>query len=200
MRRVGQGDIYSLHGPVGERACTWFDEELEVCWFLGFSPQHNYEEFERRASRGELVPSEEDFAIVYQERGDFEYLVTSGVEALVTAAWRAHGVPQRGTVGGLLALEVTAIVIEIDVAPGESALGALYLLIQQPPLKSGRAAPANWPGAVVLGRLAEIATGQDYDTLDAQTPVEVPSGDGSLRPVDFAKELAIEILTTSVVQ
>lgn len=196
MRDVGKAEVYSLHGPSGERACTWYDEELEVCWFLGFVAQHDYTEFETRALNDELLPSEDDIAILLQERGNFEDVVTSGVEALVAAAWSASGVPQRGTVGGLLALEVTVLVLVSDDAP----IGDLYLLIQVPPLVDSKAAPTNWPGTDLLSRLAEIATGQDFDELDAHSPLRVPRDGGGSRPVNLAKEMAIEIRTLPALQ
>jgi hypothetical protein len=56
LANMGRGDIYPLHGPAGGRAATWYDEQSEVCWFLGFTPAHDYAALETRAANDDLLP------------------------------------------------------------------------------------------------------------------------------------------------
>ena len=112
---MGQGDVHPLHGPAGARAATWFDSQNEVCWFLGFSPAHDYGLFEARAEARELLPSEDDETLLEleQEEHDFELRLGPGLVKLVDTAIKSPGNPARGTVGALMRVEVSAIAIEV---------------------------------------------------------------------------------------
>ncbi|HTO01725.1 MAG TPA: hypothetical protein VL068_13730 [Microthrixaceae bacterium] len=189
LDRMGRPDIYSLHGRSGERAATWFDEANGVCWLLGVVPQHDYSDLENRAANGELMPSQEDYELLFLARNNFDDQVASGLSQLLERAFDDPEVPQRGEVGGLLRLEVSIIVVEIN----ETDLTDLYILVRQPPRAPGVDLPDGWPGSELMERLAELATDQPFKDLSTEFPSLVPSGIGQQRPVRFDQELAIEI-------
>jgi hypothetical protein len=178
-----------LHGNRGQRAATWYDHERAVCWLLGVVGQHAYEVFEARAANHELLPGEDDLAILNQETGEFDALIEPGIRKLVEDAVAAPGVPQRGTVGGLLRLEVTVIAERI----GDSDLSDVYISLRIPPLPKGEPAPAGWPGQQLVERLAELAVGDVFAALDCATPTEVPAGPGQWRSLDPASEVSVVV-------
>ncbi len=104
MRNVGRPDVYSLHGSAGDRACTWYDDDAQVCWFLGWVAQHDYTEFESRALNGELLPDLDDYTVleVEQENLDFDRRIGAGLRQMVDDAVQAPNTPVRRTVGDLL--------------------------------------------------------------------------------------------------
>lgn len=153
IRNVGRPDIYSLHGFAGDRACTWYDADAEVCWLLGWVRGHDYAEFEKRAVNGELLPDEDDYTILETEREelDFTHRVGPGVLTLVADALDAPGHVIRRTVGDLLQLEVSVVAEPI----GDDQLVDIFLTVRVPPIDD---APAGWPGRELPIRLAELAT------------------------------------------
>jgi len=189
MRRMGRGDVFSLHGRTGQRACTWFDPGDGVCWLLGVVAEHDYEELERRAAASDLLPSVEDLTILELERGDFESVVTPGLRALVADALTAPGTAVRGTVGGLLRLEVAVLVVAVD----HAGLADVFISVRTPPLVGGAPAPRGWPGGALVQRLAELATNTDYCDLRCDHPSQMPAGEGSWRRIDPSREMAIVV-------
>jgi hypothetical protein len=187
LARMGRGDILPLHGPAGGRAATWFDAVSGVCWFVGFSPEHNYELLERRAVVDELLPDEEDETALELEREelDFDVRVGPGLRILVRMARETPSQPARGTVGELLRLEVTATVVSIE----ESELVDLWLIVQIP--VEGRR-PSEWPGGALLERIAQLATGRDVAELELKHPDEIPTSQGA-RALDRSRELGIQV-------
>jgi hypothetical protein len=188
MLNVGRPDIYSLHGQVGYRACTWHDRHERVCWFLGFVRQHDYGEFEERAAAGELLPSDEDYAALYveQENLDFARRVAPGVRKLIKQA-STDGGRSRGTVGSLLRLDVA---VEM-VAVGDDEVADAHILVRLPHPDTGR--PPDWPGPSLLPALAEAALGRcPDDTEVVYSPPMVP-GESGLRPLDHASEMCVLI-------
>jgi hypothetical protein len=161
-----------------------------VCWFLGFTPQHDYRLFEARASADELLPSEDDetlFELELEER-DFALRVRPGLVRLVGNALQQPGSPKRATVGELLRLEVSALVVEVD----ESSMVDLVLVVHLPVVVAGARVPPDWPGPLLLQRLAELATGQEAAMLELVYPERLPVPDGD-RPLDPSAELAIAV-------
>lgn len=188
MRDVGRPDIYSLHGPDGDRACTWYDDEAEVCWFLGWVAQHDYTEFENRALNHELLPDEDDYTVLEVEREslDFDHRVAPGIRQMVGEAIESPNTPVRRTVGDLLALDVTVEVVPVD----DEVIADLYITVGVPPLNDP---PEGWPGRELPIRLAELATQRPADDLLLTFPMEVPGIDGTARPIDFGSELAVVV-------
>ena len=190
LARMGRGDVYPLHGPHGGRAATWFDPVAGVCWFLGYSPAHDYTVLEVRAANGELLPDEDDEILLELEREelDFELRVRPGLQQLVTAALRQPRCPARGTVGQLVRLEVTAVVVPV----AAETLVDLTLVLRLPPTQ-GSTTPPGWPGPMLLERLAELATDQPADTLELAYPSRVPLASGD-RPLEPAHEMAVAVI------
>lgn len=190
LARMGRGDIYPLHGPHGGRAATWFDPDAGVCWFLGYSPEHDDTVLEARAANGELLPDEDDETLLELEREelDFELRVRPGLQQLVMTALEQPRCPARGTVGQLLRLEVTAVVVPVDA----EALVDLTLTLRLPPIQ-GSPAPPGWPGSMLLQRIAELATDQPAYTLELTYPSHVPLASGD-RPLEPAQEIAVAVI------
>lgn len=188
MRDVGRPDVYSLHGPDGDRACTWYDDEADVCWFLGWVAQHDYTEFENRAVNHELLPDEDDYTVLEVEREnlDFDHRVAPGIREMVDEAIGSPNTPVRRTVGHLLALDVTVEVVPVD----DVVIADLYITVGVPPLDDP---PEGWPGRELPIRLAELATQLPADDLLLAFPMEVPGIDGTPRPIDFGSELAVVV-------
>jgi hypothetical protein len=188
LRSVGRGDIHALHGPAGGRAATWFDQTTSVCWFLGFTPNHDYSLFETRAANEELLPDEDDETIleIEQEELDFGLRVGPGLRMLVQKALETPCTAVSGTVGRLLRLEVSAVVevVETDV------LADVYVGVRLPVPMLDSSAPPDWPGSELMKRLAELAVGTDELELD--WPEEVPDGNAS-RAVNHARELVVAV-------
>lgn len=187
MRGVGRRDVHALHGPVGQRACTWFDEESKVCWFLGWVPQHDYAEFETRAANDELLPSLHDETVLEVEREtlDFTFRVGPGLRRMLAEALDTPGTSILRTVGDLLQLDVTVEAIVVD----GDRIADVYITTRVPPLE---APPPGWPGRELPTRLAQLAVGR-VDEDEIEFPTEVPDGDGAMRPVDFGSELAVVV-------
>lgn len=188
MRDVGRPDVYSLHGPDGDRACTWYDDEAGVCWFLGWVAQHDYTEFETRAANHELLPDEDDYTILEVEREnlDFDQRIGPGIQAMVAEAFASPNSAIKGTVGDLLVLHVTVEIVLVD----DEVLADLYITVGVPPLEDP---PEGWPGRELPVRLAELATGLPADDLVLGFPAEVPGSHGPPRPIDFGSQLAVVV-------
>ncbi|HTW97906.1 MAG TPA: hypothetical protein VMD59_03965 [Acidimicrobiales bacterium] len=185
LARMGRGDVRALHGPAGGRAATWFDAANGICWFLGFTPEHDYSLLERRARNNELLPGAEDLSLLERDRGatDFDDRVRAGVSVLVDRALDLPRTPQRGTVGALLRLEMVAAVEPV----ATSRLVDLYLSVALPVPLEGVSRPPGWPGAKLPERLTALATGIPHPVVEPASAV--PDGP-SERQVDPARELA----------
>lgn len=188
MHNVGRPDIYSLHGFNGDRACTWYDADEEVCWLLGWVAQHDYIEFETRAANSELLPDEDDYIVLEVEREELEFAhqIAPGVRKMLAKALVAPGQPVRHTVGELLQLEVSVLAEPV----GEDQLIDVFLTVRVPPIKDP---PPGWPGRELPTRLAEFAADGQVANLDLDFPAEVPDAAGGVRPLDFGHELAVTI-------
>jgi hypothetical protein len=188
LHSVGRGDIDSLHGRDGSRAATWYDEEHSVCWFLGFTQSHDYSLLTERALNDELLPDDQDMAIIRKKTEDqrFDERVGPGVRRLVTRAVGNPRIPARGTVGGLLRLTVAAVVERV----GDRSLADVYVALRLPPLEKDVRRPPDWPGPELAERLAALATRGERDEI--LRVVTMPNG-LSDRRVDPAKELAFVI-------
>lgn len=191
LSRMGRGDLFPLHGTAGGRAATWFDQDSEVCWFLAFTPEHDYRLLEQRAASGELLPSEDDETLLELEREelDFELRVGPGLTQLVAKALEQPRRPARGTVGKLMRLEVSAVVVDVE----GTDMVDLTLVVHLPVIIAGAAPPPDWPGPSLLRRLAELATGLDSASLDTSYPFTVALGEGQ-RAIDPTVECAIAVL------
>lgn len=188
MRNVGRHDIYSLHGRDGQRACTWFEARTSVCWLLGIVGEHNYAELELRAVNGELLPSVDDVAAVELERNDFDALICPGLLVLIEQALADEGEPVRGTVGGLLRLEVAVTAVHL---PG-TRLVDLFISVRMPPLARG-VPPGGWPGGALVERIAELATGAPFEELTCEVPFQLPDTGQQWRDLQPASESAVVV-------
>lgn len=189
LRDVGRHDIYSVRGPVGERACTWYDRSSGICWFLGRVAGHDYDEFEVRAANGELLPSEDDYTSLEFEREELDLASTvgPGVRRLVDQAVDRPGVPVRRTVGHLLQLDVSVLALDAD----DDTYRELYITVRVPPLEPP---PQDWPGGDgIAERVAELATNLPAEELSLEFPTEVPAGTREVRQIDFSAERAVVI-------
>ncbi len=137
-----------------------------MCWLLGVVSEHDYNEFEVRAANGELLPSLDDITIFEIENGEFDKLITPGLHTLVERARANEGEPCRGLVGGLLKLEVSITAVQL---PG-TRLVDLFVSVQMPPLAKGVATPDNWPGGALVEHIAELATGEPFESLACEVP------------------------------
>lgn len=189
MRNVGRHDIYSLHGRDGLRGATWYDPEISVCWLLGVARQHRYDIFDERATEGTLLPTEDDFAIYFEEAESFEEQIKPGLRVLILAAFASPWTPQRATLGNLLRAEVSVVAEPVE----SSYLADKYFSVQVPPLNRGVLEPLGWPGKDLLARLAELALDADFDELDCVYPHELPHGVERWRKIDRAREIALMI-------
>jgi hypothetical protein len=188
MRNVGRPDIFSLHGRDGVRACTWFDSDSGVCWLLGCVDQHDYSVFESRALNGELLPGVDDLEILYATRNNFNQLVAGDLEVLVSRAATRPGHAVRGTVGGILRLEVSIVAIVV----GTDNLVDLFITVRLPIFRQNSPRPEGWPGETLLEQLALLATGLSEHELTLSSPTHVPY-QGTMRPLDPAREISIRI-------
>jgi len=195
MHSVGRPDIYSLHGPAGGRACTWYDSDAAVCWFLGFTPQHDYILFETRAANDELLPSLDDEVTleIELEELDFDHRVTPDLRQLVARAERSLNHPQRATVGALLRLDVCVELLVVE----DDAISDLTISVRLPPMVDGATSPPDWSDVPLLERLvALIDPRRTADQID-WAPTSIPTGpaeEGSThREVDPARELAVRL-------
>ncbi len=184
LSNVGRGDIEPLHGPAGGRAATWFDRGRSICWFLGFSPRHNYRLFEERAANGELMPSADDLRTIDRDQSqvDFGDRVVLGLHSLVRRAVQSPRAAQRGTVGSLLRLDLAAVVEVLD----DRGLADLYVAVQLPVPIEGALRPPDWPGPRLIPRLAVLATGLPGPKLEV--PATMPNGQVDRR-INPSKEL-----------
>lgn len=182
LHSVGRPDVISLHSAAGGRAATWYDPTTHVVWFLGFTPEHDYSRFEARAADGQLLPDEDDEVQLELEREqrDFESRVRPGISELVRRAIATPGAPHRGTVGGILELELSALVVRSP----DAVLGDVWIVVHLP-LKPTVADVPGWPGPDLLISLAAVVGDGDLDY-----PAELPT-DGGWRPLDRATELGI---------
>jgi hypothetical protein len=196
LSKVGHPDICELHGLGGERAATWFDADSGVCWFLGLSPDHTYKHFEDRAAVGELLPTLRDETLLELERQerDFDHRVERDLRLLVASALERPGIPTRATVGELLQLEVTALVIDL----GGARLVDLALIVHLPAPVADDERPSDWrppawPGGKLVERLAGIATGLG-EALSGHLayPEQVETAEGH-RAIDRSRELCIVV-------
>ncbi len=190
LHSVGRPDIVSLHSAAGGRAITWHDPDVQVVWLLGFTPEHDYGLFERRAAAGQLLPDEQDEVQLELEREqrDFESQIRPGLEQLLHQAIAQPSIPKRGTVGGLLRLEVSAVVVPA----GDGLLGDLWLVVHLPLAPTAADVP-GWPGPNLLVTLAAILGQGDLDY-----PTELPDESG-WRSVEPASELAIALRNVELV-
>jgi hypothetical protein len=188
IANVGRPDVIALHGPEHGRAVTWYDAENEVCWFLGFTPEHDYKRFEERASRGELLPSEDDYCVLIVERdtASFDSLFGPAVSEMLKVAISAPSVPIRRTVDDLLQIEITVLEVEID----ERVLREVFLCVHVPPLTERR--PVGWPSKDIPKRLMELATRYSRSRLSLRDPDEIPNSSGKFRAVNWQHELATQ--------
>lgn len=184
LHSAGRPDIISLHSASGGRAATWHDPDNAVVWFVGFTPEHDYTVFEQRAATGVLLPDEDDEILLELEREqrDFEQRFRPGVTALVGQAAASPGVPQRGTVGGLLRLELSAVVVPA----GGALLGDVWIIVHLPLHRTATDVP-GWPGSDLLTTVAGVVGEGELDYT-----TEVPDGD-SWRPLDPAGEMGIVV-------
>ncbi len=188
IANVGRPDIIALHGPEHGRAATWYDAENEVCWFLGFTPEHDYKRFEKRASRGELLPSEDDYSVLLIERdtANFDSLFGPAVAEMFKEAVSTPTVPIRRTVDALLQIEITVLEVEID----DRILREVFLSVRVPPLSERR--PVGWPSKDIPKRLMELATRYTRSRLSLRDPDEMPDSTGGFRTVNWQYELATQ--------
>jgi len=196
MRKVGRGDIYALRGPAGGRGATWYDEENRVCWFLGLSPEHDFELLERRAASGTLLPDEDDLTVLFDARDSltFDQIFGSSMRLMYREATTTPGIHVARTVHGLLQIEVLVIETTVD----EYLMRDIYISARIPPLTDER--PEGWPGRLLAERLIELAVGCASDRLNLEYPEFVPANDESLRKVEWQDESCVKACSLAFLQ
>lgn len=119
------GHIKSLHVGKG-RAATIYDDAQDVCWLLAFSETHAvgerrdaYAHFERLDSRGELLPSDSDYAAL-----------GTVTEAQLMDELRAHGSEMFTTAKGSPGEEVSAS-FTLDDGQDASVTVAIELVVEE---------------------------------------------------------------------
>jgi len=184
---LGRADIISLHGPRGGRAATWYDEENGVCWFLGYTPEHDYVLFEQRSAAGELLPRFDDYQVLVLERQtlDFDGMFIGPTSAMLQEALTKPSERIANTVRDLL--EITILVDEVRL--GEELLRDIYLTLRMPPLREDR--PPGWPKSYIAEHLLHLATGGRVAPTSICAVTHVPDGNGGVREIAFGNELAV---------
>jgi len=187
VNNVG-GHVHKLKLGSRNRACVKVHDRLRTVWFLGFTAEHDYVLFENRHAVGDLYPTDEELAEAVAARRSeaFEERVGPGLRELLSRAADVPGQPQRGTVGELLKLEVSVLVIEVD----EGRMADAFITVRMPP-EGDPAAVERWPSSHLLPVLAE-ACHIAYGRLDY--PQQVPDGRGGMRDVDRACEIAVQLV------
>ena len=161
---------------------TWYDPDNAVVWFLGFTPEHDYTRFEQRAAAGDLLPDEDDEVLLELEREERDFLtrIRPGLQELLDRAVATPGRPRRGTVGGILQLELSATVIRA----GDDTLGDVWIVVHLP-LKPQASEVPGWPRSDLMVTLA-AAIGADELDFTAQIPAEE-----GWRELDHSSEMAV---------
>lgn len=197
IARVGRGDIYSLHGPMGFRAATWFDAANAVCWLLGFTPEHDYTRFEERAANHELLPDERDYAELFAERDASWHVHRAGIglNRLVDEARRHPNTLVPGALAGSVPCQVFAEVLAIDLTD-TSADADIWILFRVYPPIAGDWLPAYFEAELVAhidGAAALIGEDRVHWRCD-QFPVQPePDREVLYRPVDPGREIVVRL-------
>jgi hypothetical protein len=189
---LGRPDVMSLHGPAGERAATWYDADHRVCWFLAYTPTHDYAHFEQRAANDELLPDDGDYAQLLAER-DLTWRVHQAgreLNGLIRTALERPNKGVEGSLGSSLPCQVFAEVLVID---DESAVDVWISFRTYP-------APAEaWLPSYYEAELVALIEG-GTELIDAGRVTwyctEFPvAGDVEVtyRPIDVGKETIIRL-------
>lgn len=191
MSNVG-GNVHKLKSGSRNRACVKVFPAGRTVWFLGFTAEHDYKLFEQRHSARDLYPRDEELAeaIAARRAEAFADRVGPGLRELLDRAVSEPGQPQRGTVGELLKLEVSVVVVEAD----DGQLADAFLTVRMPPDGDPRRVE-RWPGSQLLPVLADTCH-VTYAHLDF--PPQVPDGHGGMRVVDQAREVAVQLIDVDV--
>lgn len=191
VNNVG-GNVHKLKSGSRNRACVKVHEAGSTVWFLGFTDAHDYHLFEQRHANGILYPSDAELAeaIAARRSESFEDRVSPGLRELVDRAAEEPGSPQRGTVGGMLRLEVSVLVVEVD----DEGLADVFIAVQMPP-EGDPGAVEGWPGNQLLPVLADASR---VAFVSMNYPTHVPDGQGSLRAVRLGHEHAVQLTDVDV--
>ncbi|HTX00163.1 MAG TPA: hypothetical protein VMD59_15375 [Acidimicrobiales bacterium] len=130
IQGLRRGDVYSLHARDPQRAATWYDAEHAVCWMLAFVSDHDCGEFTRRQQAAELMPSDEDYALLLAERDEVwrRARVEKDFVALAEQAVAQPLVVQRMQLAGALATETFLEVLAVGDGEGD-----LWVCFSLPP-------------------------------------------------------------------
>jgi hypothetical protein len=194
---VGRGDIYSLHGPGGFRAATWFDASHAVCWLLAFTPEHEYTRFEQRAANDELLPDERDYAQLIAERDASWHVhrAGAGLNQLVNEARRRPNTIVPGALAGSIPCQVFAEVLVLEPNGPHDDADIWVLFRTYPPIPETWL-PSHFEAELIAhidGAPTLLGTGRITFHCD-EFPVP-PSGDGEVqyRPVETGKEIVVRL-------
>jgi hypothetical protein len=107
LRVLRSAPIFSLHSG-NDRAGTWHDEEEDVVWLVGVGRAHDYDHLVGLASRGRLLPTDEDYQRLEADLPDQFELETMGRHArtLVQKALSDVGQIFEGVLGGRISVRV----------------------------------------------------------------------------------------------
>lgn len=191
VNNVG-GHVHKLKSGSRNRACVKVHDAGRTVWFLGFTDTHDYQLFEERHAAGILYPSDAELAeaIAARRSESFEDRVGPGLRELLDRAAERPGQTQRGTVGGLLRLEVSVLVVEVD----DEHLADAFIAVQMPP-EGHPGAVEKWPGNQLLPVLAD-ASHVAFTSLDY--PAHVPDGQGGVRAVTPGYEQAVQLIDVDI--
>lgn len=191
VNNVG-GNVHKLKSGSRNRACVKVHPALRTVWFLGFTAAHDYGLFEDRHATGGLYPSDAELAeaIAARRAEGFEDRVGPGLRVLLDRAAATPGHPQRGMIGGLLKVDVTVVVIQVD----DDQMADAFITVRMPP-DGDPSAVERWPGNQLLPVLADTCH-VAYSHLGY--PPQVPDDQGGLREVDRSRESAIQLVDLDV--
>lgn len=199
IARVGRGDIFSLHGPMGFRAATWFDAANAVCWLLGFTPEHDYTRFEQRAANAQLLPDERDYAELFAERDATWHVhrAGAGLNQLVVDARRHPNTLVAGALAGSLPCQVFAEVLALERAEDSSDDADIWILFRTYPAVAKDWLPAYFEAELVahIDGAAALIGNERVQWRCAEFPV-APDGAGDVqyRPIEPGKEIVVRLL------
>jgi len=114
---AGDRTVYRLGLGHDHRGATWYDPEENVIWLCAYGPHRSGEPddafpyFHELIEAGVLLPTEEDYAALFEDR-DYRFAETvhDDAQRLLALARSTPGIEQLGKLGGE---ETTGVLVEV---------------------------------------------------------------------------------------
>jgi hypothetical protein len=146
--------------------------DAAVCWFLGFTPQHDYSIFEARAQRRAPPSLDDESPSRSSSKSSTSITGSPPTFGSSSPAERSPNQPQRATVGALLRLDVCVELLVVE----DDAISDLTISVRLPPVIDGATSPPDWSDVPLLERLvALIDPRRTADQVD-WAPTSIPTG------------------------